>query len=232
MFQFFGTFLPSEVFYCEMWPYSTMEAVSVERCWNELSWIESLRETGGEGRGRGGALSGHGSSWSSDRKTFLSLLRSSVRAARPPQFAPWDALDWTRRTVSPCLPVMTLHRHSPTARHWSNSRETLPGSTPELNDFYLLLTHSGHEDGDCILPACRHVGPGWLGSGLFGVQHSDGPESGQQTQVGPHCTCFSPAVLFSFTCVCSRKKKRSAAVQNPHWKMCLFKVYDWWWGSP
>lgn len=64
----------------------------------------------------------------------------------------------------------------------------------ELNDCYSLQPDPVREHGDSVLPARLRVGvPGQLGSRLFGIQRSAGPESSQQTQVGA-ATCLT-AVL-------------------------------------
>lgn len=61
-------------------------------------------------------------------------------------------------------------------------------SHPRINfgakSLFPLSTITGCDDGDCFVPARLRVGvPGQLGSRLFGIQRSDGPESSQQTQV-------------------------------------------------
>lgn len=77
-----------------------------------------------------------------------------------------------------------------------------PGSTLELIDFYSLQTSPCCDDGGSILPARLRVGvPGQLGSRLFGVQRSAGPESSQQTQVGALTWLLELQVIRNVFCV-------------------------------
>lgn len=158
-------------------------------------------ETGGEGRGRG--VEGE-RAW-----LLLVLWQENFPLDAPllshtPQFSPWDALDWTWRTFSACQSVMTLHRHSPTVRHWKNDREAFSRVNPGTKLLFLAAKPQwtrGWRLYCTCLPSCW---PGLVGvwvirSPLFRRARERPADTGRTTLY-----MFSPALF------------RGAAVQNLH----------------
>lgn len=140
---------------------------------NRSRWEEGERKGG---RGEAETLSGQNCSWSSDRKLLpryssVYLMKCTWQYFSKP--SPWHG---SPPSVSESFPL--------------NSPNTPSGSTKGIN--WQLFAPNRHKDEDCVVPVRRHASSGWLGSGLFRIQHSDGPTSGQQTQVGLRFVYVSP----------------------------------------